>query len=97
MFEWPMHIKVMSGNFGKAPVICKRRPKVGIAISDYIERVLCKTIRQLVIAQGSSTAVSHTKRARFTVTRQKTPALTSGDTVALRGHLRCQVPVDNMG
>lgn len=29
----------------------------------------------------------------FTVTRQKTPALTSGDTQALRGHLRCQVPV----
>jgi hypothetical protein len=53
--------------------------------------------RQLVIAQGSSTAVSHTKRARFTVTRQKTPALTSGDTEALRGHLRCRVPVDNMG
>ena len=72
---------------------CKRRHKVGMAISD----VMCKTIRQLVIAGVPSTAVSHTWRARFAVTRQKMSALTSEDTQALRGHLRCQVPVDNMG
>jgi hypothetical protein len=44
---------------------------------------------------GFLTAVSHTRRARFTVTRQKTSALTSEDKAAAR-HLRCQVPVDNM-
>lgn len=71
--------------------------EASLAISDYIERVLCKTIRQLIIAGVSSTAVSHTRRARFTVTRQKTSALTSEDIQALRDHLRCQVPVDNMG
>ncbi len=39
---------------------------------------------------------SQSKRAMFTITRKKTPALTIGETQTLRGHLRCQAPVDNI-
>lgn len=60
-------------------------------------RIIAITDSPVSPAGVSSTAVSHTRRARFAVTRQKTSALTSEDTQALRGHLRCQVPVDNMG
>lgn len=41
----------------------QRRPKVGIALADNIERVLCKVIWQLVIAEISTTAVSDIWRA----------------------------------
>ncbi|HBS1664661.1 TPA: hypothetical protein MAC44_001522 [Klebsiella quasipneumoniae subsp. quasipneumoniae] len=41
----------------------QRRPQVGIALADNIERVLCKVIWQLVIAEISTTAVSDIWRA----------------------------------
>lgn len=40
--------------------------------------------------------VSHTKWARYTVTRQKASALAIGNTQALRGHLSVETPVDNV-
>ncbi|VGP73628.1 hypothetical protein SB6094_00583 [Klebsiella quasivariicola] len=74
----------------------QRRPKVGIALADNIERILCKAIRPVVIARFSSTAVSHTRRARFTVTQQKASAQAVGNTQTLRGHLISQPPVNNV-
>ncbi len=44
-------------------LIRKPRPKVGIAFADNIECVPGKTIRQLVIAGLSATAVRHTQWA----------------------------------
>ena len=41
----------------------QRRPKVGIALADNIERVLCKVIWQLVIAEISTMLVSDIWRA----------------------------------
>lgn len=74
----------------------QRRPKVGIALADNTERVLCKAIRQLVIAGFFTTAVSHTRRARFMVTQQKASALAVGNTQTLRGHRSSQPPVNNV-
>ncbi|BBV60809.1 hypothetical protein KLQU111862_21880 [Klebsiella quasipneumoniae subsp. similipneumoniae] len=74
----------------------QRRPEVGIAFADNTERVLCKAIRQLVIAGFFTTAVSHTRRARFTVTQQKASALAVGNTLKLRGHRSSQPPVNNV-
>ncbi len=58
--------------------------------------VLCKAIRQLVIAGFFTTAVSHTRRARFMVTQQKASALAVGNTQTLRGHRSSQPPVNNV-
>jgi hypothetical protein len=55
-----------------------------------------QAIRPVVIAGFSSTAVSHTRRARFTVTQQKASALAVGNTQTLRGHLSSQPPVNNV-
>ena len=57
--------------------------------------VFCRQ-RQLVIAGFFTTAVSHTRRARFMVTQQKASALAIGNTQALRGHLSSQPPVNNV-
>ncbi|BCH44529.1 hypothetical protein KAM260_24200 [Klebsiella pneumoniae] len=68
----------------------------GVALAEYVERVLRKAVRQLVIARFSTAAISQAKRISFTVTRQKASALAIGNTQALRGHLSGQTPVDNV-
>ena len=73
----------------------QRRPKVGIALADNTERVLCKAIRQLVIA-GFSRRRLAIPAARFMVTQQKASALAVGNTQTLRGHRSSQPPVNNV-
>lgn len=65
----------------------------GVALAEYVDRVLRKAVRQLVIARFSTAAISQAKRISFTVTRQKASALAGSDMLSHRaaiGVVRCR-------
>ncbi|OYD24475.1 hypothetical protein A8A09_04645 [Klebsiella variicola] len=89
--------------FGQVDIVqfCKlltrqRRPKVCIALTYNTECIPGKAIRQLIIAGFPTTTISHTKWARFTVTRQKPSALAIRDAQSLSCHLSCQTAINNI-